>query len=78
MAKRTLALHIPTDESPKQSRIYLDADIADLVRRVASHDGLTLNECIEGCLRAYIAANHPDWELTEVEQTSKATRRRGP
>ncbi len=51
-------------QNPSKSSIYLDADTADIVRRVATAEGRQLTNVVNDMLVLYLRKTHPKWKLT--------------
>ena len=45
--------------------LTINADTADLLRKVARHEGLGMTAFLDRALRAFVQLHHPDWEMVE-------------
>jgi len=74
---------------PAKSQLYVDSNLAKLIRRVASAERRELSPLIEDMFVMYLRTTHPNWELdltpeaepeaepeTEPEATPKAPARK--
>jgi hypothetical protein len=59
-------------QAPAKNRptkvLTIDAQTAELLRRVARVDGLGMSAFLDRCLRAYVEKWHPDWEMVEEDE----------
>jgi hypothetical protein len=53
----------PTRSKPAKTQLYVDLDLAKLIRRVASAEQRELSPLIEDMFVLYLRTTHPDWEL---------------
>jgi hypothetical protein len=53
----------PTRSKPAKSQLYVDSDLAKLIRRVASAERRELSPLIEEMFVLYLRTEHPEWEL---------------
>jgi len=53
----------PKRSKPAKSQLYVDSQLAKLIRRVASAERRELSPLIEDMFVLYLRTEHPDWEL---------------
>lgn len=55
----------------RKGTLTIDAEVAAAVRKVATAEGRSrrLSTVISDMLRAYLAAEHPDWKLVNGRKT---------
>lgn len=60
-------LRIPAGISMSKGTLTIDAGTAMVVRRIAAAEGRSraLTSVVDDMIRAYLAAEHPDWRLVE-------------
>jgi hypothetical protein len=58
-------LRIPARDASAKGTLTVDADTAMSVRRIAAEEGRSraLTALLDDMIRAYLAAEHPDWRL---------------
>jgi len=65
--KRRPRIEVEIEEQPApKSRLYIDDDVADALRKVARAERMELTPMIEMLLRYWLERERPLWKLTET------------
>jgi hypothetical protein len=76
--KKTLRRRIEVDvgeAAPAKTRLYVDEDVAEALRKVARAERMELGPFLEMLLRSWIDAERPQYRVTEAADRSGGTRR---
>lgn len=66
MKKRRPRIEVEIEEQPApKSRLYIDDDVADALRKVARAERMELTPMIEMLLRYWLERERPKWRLVE-------------
>lgn len=64
---KDIKIQAPEKHRPKKV-LTIDAETAELLRRVARADGIGMTAFLDRCLKAYVEKWHPSWEMVEEGQ----------
>lgn len=53
------------NELPAKTRLYVDEDVAEVLRKIARAERMELGPFLEMLLRYWVAAERPQWKLIE-------------
>jgi hypothetical protein len=77
MKKRTpridVDISIPT---ASKTRLFVDEDVANVLRKVARAERMELSPFLEMLLRRWLASERPDWKVVDQPDKSFSSRRR--
>ncbi len=74
--KRRLRIDVEIEEQPApKSRLYIDDDVADALRKVARAERMELTPMIEMLLRYWLEHERPKWRV--VDSGNRPTGARG-
>lgn len=74
--KRRPRIEVEIEEQPApKSRLYIDDDVAEALRKVARAERMELTPMMEMLLRYWLERERPQWRL--VDSSTKRSGRRG-
>jgi hypothetical protein len=75
MKKRTPRIDVDIAvPAPVKTRLFVDEDVANVLRKVARAERMELSPFLEMVLRHWLAAERPNWKV--VDQPDKSSRSR--
>lgn len=75
--KRRPRIDVEIDEEPPaKSRLYVDEDVANALRKVARAEKMELSPFLEQLLRYWLEAERPRWRVVVDEVKPKGARRK--
>lgn len=77
--KRHPRIEVEIEEQPApKSRLYIDDDVADALRKVARAERMELTPMIEMLLRYWLVRERPQWLVAEAASQRRGQPRRTP